>query len=151
MGPSMQDKQTMSPFMLIISGNDDVRFYAYQLNVSFYAYHKWKRWCPLLCLSAPDIAFYAYQNDDVPAVSHGSGGILILSKWRDLLKACCRSKQRQKLVTWSYSHSNRLMAQRYKYVYTPRMMGNSYAEYPPPQRLKFHRYYRQNPYAHREI
>ena len=35
------DKQTMSPFMLIISGNDDV---------------------PFLCLSAPDIAFYAYQS-----------------------------------------------------------------------------------------
>ncbi len=53
-------------------------------------------------------------------------------KWRDSLKASCWSKQRQKLVTQSYSHSNRLMATRSKCVYTPRSMGNSYAEYPPP-------------------
>ena len=84
-------------------------------------------------------------------ISHNSGGILIPLKWRDSLKASRWSKRRQKLVTRSYSHSNRLMARRYKYVYTPRMMGNSYAEYPPPQRLKYHRYYRRNPYAHREV
>ena len=84
-------------------------------------------------------------------ISHNSGGILIPLKWRDSLKASRWSKRRQKLVTRSYSHSNRLMARRYKCVYTPRMMGNSFAEYPPPQRLKYHRYYRRNPYAHREI
>jgi hypothetical protein len=50
-------------------------------------------------------------------------------KWRDSLKACCRSKQQHKLVTRSYSHSNRLMAQRSKYVYRPRSMENSYTEY----------------------
>ena len=33
-GPLTHDKQTMSPFMLIISGNDDVPFYAYQLLIS---------------------------------------------------------------------------------------------------------------------
>ncbi len=59
-------------------------------------------------------------------------GSLSQLKWSDSLKASCWSKQRQKLVTRSYSHSNRLMATRSKYVYTPRSMGNSYAEYPPP-------------------
>jgi hypothetical protein len=65
-------------------------------------------------------------------IGHSSGGIFIPAKWRDSLKACCWSKRRQKLVTRSYSHSNRLMATRSKYAYTPRSMGNSYAEYPPP-------------------
>ena len=37
--------------MLITSG----------INVPFYAYHKWNQ-CPLLCLSTPDVAFYAYQS-----------------------------------------------------------------------------------------
>ena len=64
----------------------------------------------------------------------GSSSLL---KWRDLLKANPWSKQRQKLVTQSYSHSNRLMATRYKYLYTPRSVGNSYAEYPPPHWLKY--------------
>ncbi len=63
-------------------------------------------------------------------IGHGIGGILIPAKWRNLIKACCWSKQWQKLVTWSYNHSNRMMALRSKYVYTPRSMGNSYAEYP---------------------
>ncbi len=70
------------------------------------------------------------------AIGHNSGGIFISDKWRDLLKASCWSKRWQKLVTQSYSHSNRLMATRSKYVYTPRSMGNSHAEYPPPHWLK---------------
>ncbi len=67
------------------------------------------------------------------AIGHGIGGIDIPAKWRNLLKACCRSKQRHKLVTQSHSHSNRLMALRSKYVYMPRSMGKSYTEYPPPR------------------
>ncbi len=51
------------------------------------------------------------------AIGHGIGGIDIPAKWCDSLKACCRSKQRHKLVTRSHSHSNRLMALRSKYVY----------------------------------
>ena len=50
-------------------------------------------------------------------IGHGIGGINIPSKWRNLLKACRRSKQWHKLVTQSHSHSNRLMALRSKYVY----------------------------------
>ena len=73
-----------------------------------------------------------WQNSCTSVICHGVGGILIPAKWRDLLKASHWSKQRQKLVTQSYSHSNRLMATRSKYVYTPRSMGNSYTEYPPP-------------------
>ncbi len=38
-------------------------------------------------------------------------------KWRGSLKACCRSRQWHKLITRSYSHSNKLMARRSKYVY----------------------------------
>jgi hypothetical protein len=44
-------------------------------------------------------------------------GSLSLLKWRDSLKPSCWSKQRQKLVTQSNSHSNRLMARRSMYVY----------------------------------
>ncbi len=78
-------------------------------------------------------------------------GSLSRLKWRIMLKASHWSKQQWKLVTWSYSHSNRLMAQRSKYVYTPHSMGNSYTEYPPPWWLKYCRYYHWNPYTHREI
>ena len=43
-GPSTHDKQTMSPFMLIISGNDDVPFYAYQLLIlRFMPIRVWKK------------------------------------------------------------------------------------------------------------
>ena len=42
-------------------------------------------------------------------IGHGTGGILIPAKWRNSLKACCWSKWWQKLVTRSYSHSNRLI------------------------------------------
>ncbi len=59
-------------------------------------------------------------------------GSLSQLKWCDLLKASRWSKRLQKLVTRSYSHSNGRMATRSKYVYTPRSMGNSYKEYPPP-------------------
>ncbi len=81
-------------------------------------------------------------------IGHGIGGILIPVKWRNLLKASCWSKQQQKLVTQSYSHANRLMALRPKYVYTPLSMGNSYAEYPPPRWLKYCRYVHRNQYVH---
>ncbi len=50
-------------------------------------------------------------------IGHGIGGIIIQSKWNNKLKASCWSKQQQKLVTQSYSHSNRLMTTRSKYVY----------------------------------
>ena len=63
------------------------------------------------------------------------------AKWCDSLKARRLSKQWQKLVSRSYSHSNRLMATRSQYVYMPRSMGNSYTEYPPPHWLKYPRYY----------
>jgi hypothetical protein len=43
-GPSTHNKQTMSPFMLIRSGNDDVPFYAYQLLISrFMPIRVWKK------------------------------------------------------------------------------------------------------------
>ncbi len=70
-------------------------------------------------------------------IGHGIGGIRIPSKWHDSLKASHWSKQWQKLVTRSYSHSNRLMAARSKYVYTSRSMGDSYTEHPPPHWLKY--------------
>ena len=39
-----QDKQTMSPVMLIISGNNDVPFYAYQLLIlHFISIRVWKK------------------------------------------------------------------------------------------------------------
>ncbi len=50
-------------------------------------------------------------------IGHGIEGILIPVKWHDSLKASCWSKRWQKLVTRSYSHSNRLMATRSTYVY----------------------------------
>ncbi len=50
-------------------------------------------------------------------ISHNSGRILILLKWCNSLKASCWSTRQQELVTRSYSHANRLMARRYKYVY----------------------------------
>jgi hypothetical protein len=50
-------------------------------------------------------------------IGHGIGGIDFPTKWSDSLKACCRIKQRHKLVTRSHSHSNRLMALRSNYVY----------------------------------
>ena len=79
-GPLTHDKQTMSPFMLIISGNDDVPFYAYQLLISrfmpirtmmspFMLISSWyrvlclsERWCHLFCLSDPDIASECGKN-----------------------------------------------------------------------------------------
>ncbi len=64
-------------------------------------------------------------------------GSLSQLKWRNLLKASRWSKRRQKLVTQSYSHSNRLMATRSNYVYTSGSIGNSYSEYPPPHWLKY--------------
>ncbi len=82
-------------------------------------------------------------------ISHGIGRINIPAKWCNYSKASCRSKQQQKVITRSHSHSNRLTAQRSKYVHMPRSMGNSYTEYPPPQWLKYHRYFHQNHYAHR--
>ena len=75
-------------------------------------------------------------------------GSLSLLKWRDSLKATCWSKLRQKLVTRSYSHSNRLMALRSKYLCLPRSMGNSYTKYPPPRWLKYHRYMYRYLYVH---
>ncbi len=43
-------------------------------------------------------------------ISHGIGGINIPAKWRNSLKASHWSKRWHELVTWSHSHSNRLMA-----------------------------------------
>ncbi len=81
-------------------------------------------------------------------IGHGIDRILIPVKWHDLLKASCWSKRQQKLVTGPYSHSNRLIAQRSKYMHTPCSMRNSYTEYPPPWWLKYHRYFHQSQYIH---
>ncbi len=75
-------------------------------------------------------------------------GSLSQLKRRNSLKASCWSKRRQKLVTRSHSHSNRLMATRSKYVHTLCSMGNSYAEYPPPHRLKYHKDTMRNQCVH---
>jgi hypothetical protein len=95
------------------------------------------------CLIVPNNAYrlvervgvLVYPQQIVVCLLHAMvlAGLISQLKWHDSLKACRRSKQQHKLVTRSYSHSNRLMAQRSKYVYTPRSMGNSYTEYPPPR------------------
>ncbi len=81
-------------------------------------------------------------------IGHCIGMINIPAKWHNSLKASCRSKRRHKLVSWSPRHSKRLMALRSKYVHMPRSMGNSYVEYPPPQWLKYCRYFHRNQYVH---
>ena len=41
----------------------------------------------------------------VLVIGHGIGGKVSQLKWRDLLKACCWSKQCRSVVTQSHSHS----------------------------------------------
>ncbi len=101
------------------------------------------RWIKLFSSSPMEKIWRWYS-----VIGHGIGGNDIPAKWHASLKGSPWSKQQQKVVTQSYSHSNRLMALRSKYLYTPRSMGNSYAEYPPPHWLKYCSYICRNQYVH---